>query len=317
MSPTLDIVIVNWNTGSALGGCVASIPEAGRGIRLERVVVIDNASSDESLALAEKEPAVTETLRNETNRGFGAACNQGARGSRADYLLFLNPDTRLEPGSLATVLAFMDAPAQAQTGICGIRLVDEHGRPSTVGARLPSVRGFVGDATGLSRVLPSMFPSHLVSAADRAATGEVEQVIGAFFLVRRALFEALGGFDERFFMYFEEVDFSLRARRRGWRSMYLATVTAFHHGGLSSGRVKSTRLFYSLRSRVLYAFTHFGFAEAWVTLAVTFGLELPARAMQSLARKKELGGIAGAYRRLWRFARARGWRGTSALQREP
>jgi GT2 family glycosyltransferase len=84
----------------------------------------------------------------------------------------------------------------------------------------------------------------------------VDQLIGAFFVVRRSLFESLGGFDERFFVYYEEVDFSWRARQAGYSSVYLPGVHALHHGEASSGQVKGRRLFYLLRSRALYARKH-------------------------------------------------------------
>jgi GT2 family glycosyltransferase len=184
---------------------------------------------------------------NAENRGFAAACNQGAQGSAADYLLFLNPDTVVGDATLSSVVDFMQAPAQADVGVCGIRLVDEEGRPSTAAARFPTLPMLVGEATGLSRL--GVLPRHLLTAAECRHTRDVDQVIGAFFLIRRSLFESLGGFDERFFVYFEEVDLSYRARLAGWRSVYFAGAEAFHHGGLSSGQVRAKRLFYSLRSR--------------------------------------------------------------------
>ena len=115
----------------------------------------------------------------------------------------------------------MQAPEQQDVGICGVRLVDDDGRPTTSAARFPSLRSLFGDATALSRVLPSLFPPHLLSASECDTTRDVDQVIGAFFLIRRHVFEALGGFDERFFVYYEEVDLSLRARQRGHRLMAL------------------------------------------------------------------------------------------------
>lgn len=318
LGPSLDIVIVNWNTGRALRQCLESIAAASAAARVRRVVVVDNASTDDSLREAEGTGVWTEVIRNPANRGFAAACNQGAAGSRAKYLLFLNPDTRLYPDTLAKVIAFMEEPGQRDVGICGIRLVDEEGAPSTVAARFPSVTGFLGEATGLSRVLPALFPPHLLSAAECLDTRQVDQVIGAFFLIRRALFEALDGFDERFFVYFEEVDLSLRARQRGQRSMYFADAQAYHRGGLSSEQVKATRLFYSLRSRMLYAFKHFTAPAAWLTLLVTFGVEWPARSARAMLRGgTERAEVREAYRRLAAFARSPGWRHAPPLQRCP
>jgi len=111
---------------------------------------------------------------------------------------------------------------------------------------------------------------------------DVDQIIGAFFLVRRSLFDALGGFDPRFFVYFEEVDFSLRALQAGFRSYYLASSTAYHKGGGSSHQAKAARLFYSLRSRLLYGFKHFSFLDAFALALLTLTVEMAARLLAAL-----------------------------------
>src|SRR5262245_1219986 len=131
--------------------------------------------------------------------------------------------------------------------------------------------------TGLSHFLPKWFPPHLMVESECRESREVDQIIGAYFLVRRSLFEALNGFDERFFVYFEEVDFSHRAKKLGYSSYYLADVTLYHRGGGSSEQAKTERLFYSLRSRLLYAFKHFSLMEALSLSFLTVTLELASR----------------------------------------
>jgi N-acetylglucosaminyl-diphospho-decaprenol L-rhamnosyltransferase len=318
MPTSLDIVIVNWNTGDALRDCLQSIAEGAAGVTVARVVVVDNNSTDDSMALAAAAMPTAVLIRNTSNRGFGAACNQGAAGSDADYLLFLNPDTKVGPDTLRQTAAFLDDPAQHDVGICGIRLEGDDGQPTTSAARFPSPRVIFGQATGLARWLPALFPPHLLTAQECAGTRDVDQVIGAYFVMRRALFEALGGFDERFFVYFEEVDLSLRARLAGYRSVFFHGAKAYHKGGLSSDQVKAARLFYSLRGRLLYAWKHFSPARAWLVMAITFGIEWPAR----MARAAISGGTAwpetaDAFRRLRRFVSTPGWRTTLDLQRRP
>jgi len=110
----------------------------------------------------------------------------------------------------------------------------------------------------------------------------VDQVIGAFFMIRRALFDSLSGFDERFFVYYEEVDLSLRARQAGFRSAYFDGARALHHGGVSSDQVRAARLFYSLRGRLLYADKHFTRLGALLVWAVTFYVERPIRTLRAL-----------------------------------
>lgn len=282
MSVLVDIVIVNWNTGPLLRECLESIVVDERGFTLDRVIVVDNASSDRSLDGLDKIGLPLILIRNSENRGFAAACNQGARDSRADYLLFLNPDTRLFADSLSVPLAFLEAPQNKTVGICGIQLVDDSGNVSRSCARFPTPGRLCAWMLGLDRIFPRFFRSHLMQEWRHDTSMHVDQVIGAFFMVRRWLYDHLGGFDERFFVYQEEVDFSLRAQQLGWRSYYLAEAKAYHKGGASSGQVKAKRLFYALRSRILYAYKHFGRIQATVVLLGTLMLEPFTRVLQNL-----------------------------------
>lgn len=281
----VSIIIVNWNAGSQLAEAVSSIAQFHHDL-VEAVIIVDNASGDDSLAQVEglKDlPFPLKIIRNPTNRGFAAACNQGAAGASADYLLFLNPDTRLFEDSLPKPIDFMRQPGNSGIGICGIRLVDEEGKISTSAARFPTLRVMAGKITGLTKFFPSVFPAHLMSSSDLRESGFVDQVIGAFFLIRKNVFDCCGGFDERFFVYFEEVDLSLRAKQLGYSSFYLSEVSAFHKGGGCSERVKAARLFYSLRSRILYAQKHYSRME-FMCLVLLTGLELPLRLVQGVAR---------------------------------
>ncbi len=269
MPIVLDIVIVNWNVGDQLRECLASISRTAPRQLLGRVVVVDNASSDGSLAGLEESELPLTVIRNRENRGFAAACNQGAAVGNADYLLFLNPDTRLQANSLSVPQAFLSDPAHADVGICGIQLLDDHGQVARNCSRLPTTGILLSQATGLNRLFPRRFSGQAMSNWDHSTTRSVDQVIGAFFFTRRAVFEALGGFDERFYVYFEEVDFSLRAKGAGWQTIYLADARAYHRGGGTSEQVKARRLFYSLRSRMLYAAKHFSTFGAATVMAAT------------------------------------------------
>jgi len=270
----LRIVIVNWNVGGMLRDCVRSIATANQtGFALERVVVIDNASTDDSLHGLKDFGLPLEVIRNADNRGFAAACNQGAQEFDGDYLLFLNPDTRLFAASLAAPLAFMQAPENAAVGICGIQLIDDSGKPARSCARFPTAGSLVTQSLGLDKLFPARFRSHLMTEWDHTATRFVDHVIGAFYLMRTGLFQQLGGFDERFFVYLEDLDLSLRAARMGWSSCYLAEARAWHKGGGTSARIKARRLFYSLQSRILFAFKHFSRGRAFAVLMVTLFVE--------------------------------------------
>lgn len=285
MNPKIDIIIVNWNAGAQLAEVVASISKFHHGL-VASVIIVDNASTDDSLAQIEalqNLPFQLQIIHNNTNRGFGAACNQGAAVATGDYLLFLNPDTRLFENSLPVPLTFMQQPNNSGIGICGIRLVDEGGNASTSAARFPTLRVMAGKILALTKLFPGVFPAHLMTSTDLSKDSLVDQVIGAFFLIRKNVFDRCGGFDERFFVYFEEVDLSLRANQLGYSAYFLSEASAFHKGGGCSEQVKAARLFYSLRSRILYAQKHYSWVE-FVALVLLTVLELPLRFVQGVMR---------------------------------
>jgi N-acetylglucosaminyl-diphospho-decaprenol L-rhamnosyltransferase len=308
---SVHVVIVNFNAGPYLRGALGSIARASAASGgVERVTVVDNASSDGSATdlgdLAEALPL--EVIRNPANVGFAAACNQGAAGTESDYVLFLNPDARLVEDTLAVVTGFMDSARAAEVGICGVQVLDESGAPSISCARFPTLRVLFGKMTRLDRIAPRLFPSHHLRPAETERSGFVDQVIGAFFFVRRELFDRLQGFDTRYFIYYEEVDFALRARELGYRSYFLHEARIEHAGSVSASQAKDLRLYHSLRSRLLYARRHWTRAQAATIAVLTFGFELPARlAMAALRRDRdEVASTLGAYRILVTGSRDRG-----------
>lgn len=307
--PSLRIVIANWNTGELLREALGSVAAGELGALGEvSVVVVDNASADGSADGLGELGLPLEVIRNERNRGFAAACNQGAAGSEADYLLFLNPDMRLRPDTVGRVAAFMESERGRGVGIAGVRLEDERGRFTHSCARFPSLPVQLAEASGLSRLLPSRFHAGPMSEAECARDREVDHVAGAFFFVRGDLFRDLGGFDERFFVYAEECDLAARALRAGRPSYYLSRVRACHLGGRSSEQVKPERLFYLLRSRTQYFDKHYGRLTAALHVALACTLEPVSRLLHSLLPASASGpaDIAGAYRRYFGFLAARG-----------
>jgi len=266
----MDIIIVNWNSGGQLRDCLESVTNAANQdtFKLNRVVVVDNASWDGSADKLEDLRLPLSLIRNTKNRGFASACNQGVKGSEADYLLFLNPDTYLDGGLFAKPLIFMEKSFSQEIGIVGIQLLDDNNKIARTCARFPTPARFFSKMLGLDRLFPHAFPSHFMSEWDHQESREVDHVMGAFFLIRRFVFEELGGFDERFFVYLEDLDFSFRARQAGWRSFYLADAKAHHKGGGTSEKAKAMRLFYSLQSRIFYSYKHFGW---WSATSLTLG----------------------------------------------
>ena len=295
MNDSCDVVIVNWNSGRRLQQCVDSLAGA------TKVVVIDNASTDGSARSLEAPGISLEVILNETNRGFAAACNQGAARGKSRYILFLNPDTTLSPDALATAIRFMNSRAASDVAICGLRLVDAHGQTQPSCARFPKPSHLIGRSLGIDRVAPRIVPPHLMLDWNHDERRYVDQVMGACLLIRRSIFEELHGFDERFFMYFEELDLSLRARRKGWRSMFLPDASVFHEGGASSDLIPDTRLFYVLRSRILYAYKHFAWWQALGVTATTLSVEMLGRIAYSAIKFSPTGAALTikAYIKTW------------------
>lgn len=285
MRASLDIIIVNWNTGTQLQECLESITASGlSSLDIQRVVVVDNASTDGIDIQLDTHRLPLVLIRNNTNRGFAAACNQGASGSHAQFLLFLNPDTRIAPDTLEKAVDQLQCLAEQDVGILSVALHRVDGSLACTCARFPTLPIILCEMLGLSRLFPELFPGHFMTRRDPATSGVVDQVIGAFFLVHRNLFEELAGFDERFFVYYEEVDFAKRAREKGRLCFYFAGAAAVHEGGGSSRQAGSNRLFYLLRSRLLYCRKHLGWTRAAVLTLATLIVEPWVRLTSDILR---------------------------------
>jgi len=283
--PIISIIIVNWNSEGYLRSCIGSIYNvATDGFQIGQIIVVDNASQDDSMVGLPIGNWPLVVIKNDANHGFAAACNQGAKVAKADYYLFLNPDTRLFQESLSAPIEFMEKGCNEHIGICGIKLVDKNQYFTGSCARFPSNRILFGRITGLNKCFPRLFSPTYYAECDLSEGGVVDQVIGAFFLMRASVFSRCCGFDERFFVYFEEVDLSFRAKQQGYISYYCPFVMAYHKGGGCSDRVKATRLFYSLRSRILYAKKHYSGISIAILIVLT-GFELPLRLVQSGVNK--------------------------------
>ena len=213
-NPAVSVVIVGWNVREFLRACLESLRPAWAGGQAE-VIVVDNASTDGTAALVRDAFPTVRLLANATNRGFGAANNQGMAAARGRYFFLLNPDTVVLPGVLETLVAFLDAHPQA--GMAAPRLLNPDGSLQRNAFRFP----------GLAQVALDLFPLHprLLESAlngrypqERRATEPfaIDHPLGAALFVRRAVWEQTGGFDEGYFMYAEEVDWCRRIRQAGW-----------------------------------------------------------------------------------------------------
>jgi GT2 family glycosyltransferase len=239
----LSIIIVNYNVKHLLEQCLLSVQKAIAGISAE-VIVIDNASTDDSMDyLAPLFPWVKFTWNNE-NAGYARANNMGLKEAAGNYILFLNPDTILKEDTLQKSIAFMNADPRA--GALGIKMYNGEG------IYLPeSKRGFPSPfykLSGITALFPRspVFARYYLGHLDENSNQEVEVLSGAFMLTRKDVLQQTGGFDERFFMYAEDIDLSYRIQQAGYKNYYLAESSIVHFKGASTNQesLRYTRLFY-------------------------------------------------------------------------
>lgn len=297
--PKTDIIIVNWNAGNQLRECIDSIRREGFN-HVGKCIVVDNGSQDGSTGFLEGANDVDLVLTDE-NLGFGRACNLGAELGGSEFVLFLNPDAMLMPGSLDVPLTFLKEPQNDKVGIVGVALMGEDGEVQRTCAKSPTPLHLIAKSCGISALFRQA--DFQMKAWDHCETRPVDQVMGAFFLVRRNLFQELRGFDERFFVYFEEVDFSRRAADAGFGTIFLTEACAYHKGGGVSEQVKAHRLFYSLRSRIKYAFKHFSWASALLVACAALVVEPITRLFLLLLQRRfgEIGDMMRGYRMIWEW----------------
>lgn len=253
-----SIVVVSYNTRELLSLCLESIVNTVIGPSYE-VIVVDNASADGSPeAVAQYFPWVR-LIRNQDNRGFAAANNQGILASRGRCVLLLNSDAVLLPDAVHRMLAFMDS--HPEVGIVGGKLLNPDGSFQSSYADFPNLLGEILLLTGLSRFfLFSTYPSY-PEAASREPR-RVDWVGGAFIMARREAVEVVGLLDEDYFMYAEEMDWCYRMTRSGWVVFYLPQAQAIHHLGSSSSLIPERKRAQLYRSKCLFLRKNRGWLSA-------------------------------------------------------
>jgi N-acetylglucosaminyl-diphospho-decaprenol L-rhamnosyltransferase len=262
----VDIVIVNWNSGAYLKTCIDSVLTVSNEKIVNRVILIDNNSTDGSIESIRLNNTI-ELISNKKNLGFAKACNQGFRLCTAPFVLLLNPDTILFENTLNDCINLMQS--NSSIDILGCRLLDDNGNITASCSRFPTPLHIFFDAAGLSKIAPSIFtPATVMTDWRHDKSSYVNQVMGAFMFMQKKIFENIGYFDERFFVYYEEVDFCRRLSLSGGKVYYDKDITTVHSGEGTTKDVKAFRLFLSLRSRLQYAKKHFsvfGYMVVWVS----------------------------------------------------
>lgn len=247
-APGVAAVIVSYNVSALLVRCIASLRADG----IERIVVVDNASADDSVAASRAADPAVEVVALDENVGFGAGANRGVARTTEPYVLVLNPDVEVEPGSTKVLL-------DALEGDPGLALVGP-GIETPEGELYPSARTFpdMADAAGHA-FLHFVWPSNPFSRRyrmldwDHADARDVDWVAGTHLLARRTAWDQVGGFDEAFFMYMEDVDLCWRLHRAGWRVGYEPAARVVHGIGRSTDQTPYRMIAAHHRSLLRYA----------------------------------------------------------------
>lgn len=280
----LTIVIVNYNVKDYLHQCLHSVERALQGIPGE-VIVVDNASSDNSVeALSAAFPQVT-FIANKENRGFSCANNQAIRLAQGDYVLLLNPDTVVGEDVLKACVDFMDSHPDA--GGVGVKMLTDDGRMAWESRRgVPTLMTSFYKMAGLCKLFPKsrVFGKYYMRYLDENEVNRIEIMSGAFMMLRRQALEEIGLLDETFFMYGEDIDLSYRLLEAGYNNYYLPHAIV-HYKGESTQKTSFyyVRNFYN--AMLIFYDKHFG-ERRWMSLLVRMGICLMG-GMEYLLRQRD------------------------------
>jgi GT2 family glycosyltransferase len=222
----LSIVIVSYNTRDMLRDCLLSIAAATAGISSETWVV-DNNSPDKSAEMVAAEFPDVHLIPNPENAGFTRANNQALRQSRSRHVVILNPDTECKPGSLATLVCYLDT--HADVGAVGPKLLNTDGSLQPNGSRFPDPLLAFLVVSELRRPFKTAFERHSRMRDNFDIECELEVISGACMMVRGSTIEQVGILDEDFFMFYEEVEWCWRIKKAGWKVMYVPQAVIVHH----------------------------------------------------------------------------------------
>lgn len=229
----LSIIIVNYNCGTYLPQCIASIYEKTEALSFE-IIVVDNGSTDHSMATLQNQFQEVKLIYNHQNLGFGAANNRALKSAKGKYLLFLNPDTLLQNNALKHLYDFALKKGNI-LGCCGANLIDENKLEANIGGHFPSLKLLISDL-GFRVLYPKYYQnklSLLSTASQLKANRQIDAVCGAALWIQKDTMEQIGAFDEQFFLYFEDTDLCYRLHKAGYQNYIVPEAEIIHAESLA------------------------------------------------------------------------------------
>lgn len=274
----ISFILVSWNVRELLRRALESILADTSGYQVE-ILVVDNASTDGTVEMLRSDFGAADfpnvcVIANTENVGFTRANNQALQIAQGRYLFLINPDTELARGATRILMQYMDAPENQKVGIVGPQLVHTDGSLQSSRRRFPNLRIAMGEAIYVQRrsTTPRVLRDYYMDDTSTARIQDVDWVVGAAMFVRRSVYEQVGGLDERFFMYSEEVDWCLRAKQASWRVVFHPEARVVHHEAKSSEQVVAQRDIYYHSSKVRYLRKHYGALQGELLRYFTLGL---------------------------------------------
>lgn len=273
-SLTISAIIVTWNGKHYVDECLSTISAQDIGTRLE-VIVVDNASSDGTPEMIAQKFPGTILLRNKENQGFARANNLGMQRSTGRYVCLINSDVALPPDCLSRMWNYMEE--HPEVGLLGPQmLVPAQAGVARSYMRFPSIWNCLCHSLGLDSLFRRwrLFGGILMTDFRNDQTSEVDVLNGWFLMIRREALEEVGGLDERFFMYGEDIDWSYRFHKAGWKRVYLASAQAYHYGGASSAAAPTRFYIEMQKADIQFWKKHHGQMKALVYRSLIFLREL-------------------------------------------
>jgi len=292
----ISIIVVSWNSHEDIQRLISQLDQK-EAVGAIEVILVDNNSEPESKATLSRLSANNfrlEKIFNSDNVGFGIACNVGSRVASGELVLFLNPDTKVD---IATILEAGHRMKGAQTyDILGVQQVSDVGVSRTCCRPMTRVNTFIS-CTGLNKIFKKSLKGFEMLEWDHSKSQLVGHVIWAFYLIKKSSLDILKGYDEDFFLYYEDLDLSARALKAGMGIYFDASLRIYHKGGGSSERVGVRRIGFSVASRDKMIAKHFGHFHQALCRLGAFVVEFPLRIANSVVRSEfqDLGLITKIY----------------------
>jgi N-acetylglucosaminyl-diphospho-decaprenol L-rhamnosyltransferase len=283
----LTIIIVSWNVCDYLVACLDSI-QANKGDLAVEVIVVDSYSTDDTVGVVRARYPWVKLLPQTSNIGFTRGNNVGLRAAQGRHLFLLNPDTEVVGSALAQMVSYLDD--NPTVGVVGPHTLNPDGTTHSTCRRFPTVVTALFESTWLQGIAPrQVLDRYYARDIGDTDTADVDWVQGSALMMRRKAYGQIGGLDERYIMFSEELDWCKRARQAGWRVVYLGTASIIHHGGKSTEQTSALKHIYFQESKLRYFRKYHGRAVAEglrVFLIATYTVQLWQEWLKALVGSK-------------------------------